>query len=169
MTVPAYWAQRYLPISSPGRLLSTYAFGALGLGLPLALGAKAAVPDQPIVVLCGDGGFLFNSQELATARQYHLNIVVVVFNDNRWAAVLADHRRLGGGQTEAFNLKNPDFAALARSYGWASVKVGVSELGPALRLAFQDNASRECSTLLEVIVTEPLPMPNEVSWAARQS
>jgi acetolactate synthase-1/2/3 large subunit len=164
MAIPGYWAQRYLRVCSTGRLLSTYAFGALGLGLPLAVGAKAARPKQPVILFSGDGGFLYNSQEMATARQSGLDVVVVVFNDGGYSAVRADYRRIGGLERGEFDLQNPDFVTLAKSYGWAAETVNVAELGPTLRRAHQSTTTPVGGILIEVKLAHPLPMPNDVVW-----
>src|SRR5205807_10272065 len=90
--------------------------GNLGYEYPVALGAKVARPEKPVVAVIGDGGFLFNAQELATAVQQKINVVAVVFNDNAYGNVARDLDEDWGGNFGAA-LHNPDFMKLADAYG----------------------------------------------------
>ena len=74
LTVAAYWCRRMLDIYEPRTNIYPWGFCTLGFGLPAAIGAKVARPDRPVVVLCGDGGFMFNCQELAAAVQFDVPI-----------------------------------------------------------------------------------------------
>lgn len=160
MNVPAYWAMRFFEIYHPRTLLSAYYFGTLGFSIPAALGAKMACPDKCVVAFCGDGGFLFNSQELATAVQYGISVVVLLFNDNAYTAVKAAQKQLYGRTHAAFNLQNPDFVGLAKSYGWQGERVSTSQVGDAVRRAI----GNKLPTVIEVDMPDPLPMPNDVRW-----
>ena len=82
LTVVAYWCHHVLDVFEPRTYFNSMGFGALGFGLPAAIGAKLAVPDRPVVVLAGDGGFQFTCQELGTAVQFGVPVVVIVFNDD---------------------------------------------------------------------------------------
>jgi acetolactate synthase-1/2/3 large subunit len=82
----------------------------------VALGAKVACPDQPVVATVGDGGFLYNAQEMATAAQYGINVVCVVFNDEAFGNVARDLDEDWGGQHGAA-LQNPDLMKLADAFG----------------------------------------------------
>ena len=83
----------------------------------MALGAKVAQPERAVVALSGDGGFLYNSQELATAVQYGINVVVIVFNDNAYGNVLRAQMEHFDGRVIGTQLHNPNFVQLAESYG----------------------------------------------------
>src|SRR5207245_1934924 len=78
MTMLGYASADYLPVFGPRTFVHASEICTIGCGLPLALGAKAGAPDKPVVALCGDGGFLLNTGELATAVQEHLPVVVVL-------------------------------------------------------------------------------------------
>ena len=116
MTQLGYYSRNYYPVHAPGAYLMA-AHGTLGHAFPVALGAKVARPDRPVVAVSGDGGFLYNSQELATAVQYGINVVVIVFNDNAYGNVLRAQLEEFDGHVVGTRLHNPDFVSLAKSYG----------------------------------------------------
>jgi acetolactate synthase-1/2/3 large subunit len=97
--------------------------GHAGSGFPTALGVKVAHPDRPVVAICGDGGFMFAVQELATAVQYGIDVVTLVFNNQAYGNVRRDQRDSFGGRVIASDLVNPDFVALARSFGVEAERV----------------------------------------------
>ena len=92
MTQLGYYSRAYFPVYEPRTFITSSYSGNLGYAYPTALGAKVAQPDKAVVALSGDGGFMYNSQEMATAVQYGINAVVVVFNDNAYGNVLRDQR-----------------------------------------------------------------------------
>src|SRR6185295_5463531 len=94
-----------------------------GSGFPTALGAKVAHPDTPVVAISGDGGFMFGVQELATAVQFKIGVVVLVFNNNAYGNVRRDQRERFDGRVVAADLVNPDFIKLAESFGVGAVRV----------------------------------------------
>jgi acetolactate synthase-1/2/3 large subunit len=162
MTVLGYWAQRFLRVRRPGGLISPYYFGTLGYGLPAALGAQVASPDATVIALCGDAGFVMNSQEMATARHLGLPVVAVVINDGGYAAVHADERRTKVGALSISKITNPGFGLLAEAYGWRHQRVSAD--GAEVTAAVQRAVSAGAPSLVEVTLTAPLPMPYEVSW-----
>jgi acetolactate synthase-1/2/3 large subunit len=89
----------------------------MGYGVPAAVAAKLAQPDRPVVSFNGDGDFLMNGQELATAAQYGLKIVFLVMNNGMYGTIRMHQERDYPGRVSGTELKNPDFAALARAYG----------------------------------------------------
>ena len=153
MTQVGYYSRRFYPVYQPGAYLTSSYFGTLGYAWPTALGAKVAQPDRAVVAVSGDGGFLFNSQELATAVQHRINAVVIVFNDNAYGNVLRDQHNRFNGRVFGSELQNPDFMKLADAYGAAGIRANTpEELGPALRRALD----MDSPVLLEVPVG---PMP----------
>ncbi|MEE8413575.1 MAG: thiamine pyrophosphate-dependent enzyme [Dehalococcoidales bacterium] len=156
-----YWLPALYPVLKPRTFLTSSYFGTLGYAFPTALGAKIGNPDKPVVAVCGDGGFLFASGELATAVQEGINVIVIVFVDNAYGACLSFQRRDYDNRAEGTRLKNPDFAALANSYGAKGVKLAHhSELKAALQAALNENTP----VLIEVPQPD-LPFPWEVSLA----
>jgi len=122
MTQITYWAGRYFPVYLPRTFFFPYGSTTLGSGLPAAIGAKVACPGRQVVALCGDGGFLFNCQELATLARQKLPVVVVVFNDNSYGVLKEFQQERFGRVTEA-DLLNPDFVKLAEAFGIKGVRV----------------------------------------------
>jgi acetolactate synthase-1/2/3 large subunit len=157
MTQMGYYSRAFFPVYAPRSYLTSSYSGNLGYAFPLALGAKVAQPDKPVVAISGDGGFLFNSQELATAVQYGINVVVVLFNDNAYGNVLRDQVNRFQGRAIGAELHNPDFVKLAEAYGARGVRAhGPEQLETVLREALNYNAP----TIVEVPV-RMMPTPFE--------
>lgn len=108
--------------------------GAMGYGLPAAIAAKAVYPKRTVVALAGDGCLMMSIAELATARQYHLPVVVLVLNNGLYGSIRMHQERHYPGRAIATGLVNPDFAALARSFGCHGETVRTTaEFWPALQ------------------------------------
>ena len=109
----------------PGRFLRFRRFnqqigptsGSMGFGVPAAVAIKRAFPDRPVVAFAGDGDFLMNGQEFATAVQYDLPIVVIVIDNGMYGTIRMHQEREYPGRVSATQLRNPDFAAYARAFG----------------------------------------------------
>jgi acetolactate synthase I/II/III large subunit len=124
------------PIYEPRTFITSGYQGTLGSGFPTALGAKVAHPDRPVVAITGDGGFMFGVQELATAIQFNIGVVVLVFNNNSYGNVRRDHF---DGRVVASDLVNPDFVKLAESFGVGAARVtSPGTFRPALEKALAD-------------------------------
>lgn len=102
-------------------------FGCLGFAFPAAIGAKIARPDRPVVALCGDGGFLFTGQELATAVHERVSVVTVVFNDQAYGTIKADQAHRFPGRPGGGDLTSPDFVRYAEAFGARGVRVDALE------------------------------------------
>ena len=127
------------PIYQPRTFITSGYQGTLGSGFPTALGAKVANPDRPVVAITGDGGFMFAVQELATAVQFNIGVVVLVFNNNAYGNVRRDQRERFDGRVVASDLVNPDFVKLAESFGVGAARVTSPEtFRPALEKALAD-------------------------------
>jgi thiamine pyrophosphate-dependent acetolactate synthase large subunit-like protein len=150
MTQPGYRGVLHYPTDTPRTFLFPRTLGALGFGLPAAIGAKIGLPDRQIVAMCGDGGFQFAMGELGTAVQYDLPLPIIVCNNNGYWSVQEAHKRMFNGRHTACDLVNPDFVALASAYripGRRVTDIG-GELPGVLAGAF--DASRP--TLIEIPV-----------------
>jgi acetolactate synthase-1/2/3 large subunit len=124
------------PVYEPRTFLTSGYQGTLGSGFPTALGAKVANPDRPVVAITGDGGFMFGVQELATAVQFNIGVVTLVFNNNAYGNVRRDQRQRFDGRVVASDLVNPDFVKLAESFGVAASRVtSPDHFRPALEKA----------------------------------
>lgn len=91
--------------------------GAMGYGVPAAIGAKLVHPDRPVIAFAGDGCFMMNGQELATAMQYGSNVIVIVVNNGMFGTIRMHQERNYPARVISTDLQNPDFVALAQSYG----------------------------------------------------
>jgi acetolactate synthase-1/2/3 large subunit len=135
MTILAYWAAAHFPVLASRTFLYPLGSGTLGYAWPAALGASLAAPDMPVLAVVGDGGFLYGIQELATARQYGLDTVVLVVDDGGYG-ILREYQRASFGETTAVDLAEPDFVALAEAFGVPAERTTPDELGKALERAF---------------------------------
>jgi acetolactate synthase-1/2/3 large subunit len=125
------------PVYEPRTFVTSGYQGTLGFGFPTALGAKVAFPQRPVVSVTGDGGFMFAAQELATAVQYGINLVTLVFNNESYGNVYRDQKQQFAGRLLGSELVNPNFVALAESFGVSASSVGSPQaLRPALERAF---------------------------------
>ena len=116
MTMLGYASAQYFPVYEPRTFIHPSEFCTIGCGLPLALGAKVAAPERPVVALCGDDGFLLNMGELATAVQEQISVVVVIFNDATLTAVKSEQQRRFSGRYFSTDVRPPDYVALAHAF-----------------------------------------------------
>jgi len=127
-----------LPVYEPRHFVTCGYQGTLGFGYPTALGVKVAQPDKAVVSIAGDGGFMFGVQELATAVQYGISVVSVVFDNGAFGNVMRDQEQRFDGRVIGSRLHNPDFVRLAESFGVAAWRAGSpDELGKLLRRAIE--------------------------------
>ena len=160
MTQLGYYGRPFYPARKPRTFIDSGYSGNLGFAYPTALGAKVAAPDVPVVCVSGDGGFGYQSPEMATAMKYGINVVLVVFNDNSFGNVARDLDAEFGGQYEA-DLHNPDYVRLAKAYGLESTQVKE----PAdLVVAIKDMIDRDAPALIEVPVGR---MPRQAGMTQR--
>ncbi|WP_368911705.1 5-guanidino-2-oxopentanoate decarboxylase [Taklimakanibacter deserti] len=121
-------------------------YGTMGYALPAAIGAKLANPDRPGVVLAGDGGLLFTIQELATAVELELPLAIVLWN-NDGLGEIKDFMQARGLPLISVKPRNPDFIALAKSFGCDALRAqSLVELQDSIEAAF----TKRCPTLIEV-------------------
>ena len=139
------------PVYEPRTYISCGFQGTLGFGFQTALGVKAAHPDRPVVSVTGDGGFMFGVQELATAAQYGLGLVTLLFNNNAFGNVLRDQRIGFGNRVIGAALENPDFMLLARAFGVEGHRVASPE---ALKPALAQALKADRPVLIEIVVAQ---------------
>jgi acetolactate synthase-1/2/3 large subunit len=133
----ASWLHRFYRYRGFPTLLGPTS-GAMGYGVPAAIAAKLLHPERIVVAAAGDGCFLMNGQELATAVQYGAAIIVLVFDNGMYGTIRMHQEREYPGRAIGTDLKNPDFAALARAYGAAAFSVRrTSEFAPAFEEALR--------------------------------
>ena len=158
VTQIGFAARLLFPVYAPRTFLSPGYQDNLGWGFATALGAAHARRDVPVVSIAGDGGFLFASNELATAVHHRIALTVVVFNDGAFGNVRRIQEEQYGNRVIASDLSNPDFVRYAQSFGAEAERArNPQELRGALRCAFK---RRDVPTLIEVPVG-PMPSPWE--------
>jgi len=145
-TKPAYAANHALPMHAPRSWLMPIGYGCLGVAMPMAIGAKLAAADRPVLALAGDGGVLFTLQELATARDLRLALPIVVY-DNSGYGEIRDAMDEAGIEHLGTDIATHDLPAIARGFGIGGVRVSDPvELEEAVRAALVADGP----TLIEV-------------------
>lgn len=129
----AYWSYFAYQARLPRTFITSSYFATLGYSFPVSLGAKVAAPERPVVAITGDGGFMYALPELATAVQYGIGVVVVVFVDNAFGASNNDQRTRYQGRVVGTEVHNPSFAEVARVFGARGVRVEPEHIDTALR------------------------------------
>jgi acetolactate synthase-1/2/3 large subunit len=129
------WVARLYQAYEPNTVIISNGFAAMGISLPGAIAAKLVHPDRKVVALCGDGGFLMNSQELETAKRIGANVTVVVWRDDGYGLIDWKQRN-EFGRPFGVEFGNPDFVAYAESFGIAGFRPSsAADLLPTLRRA----------------------------------
>ena len=154
-----WWHRYWRYAAMPSQLAPTA--GAMGYGLPAGVAAALRAPERQVMVVAGDGDFLMNGQELATAVAHRCRMLVIVVDNASYGTIRMHQERRYPGRVSGTTLANPDFAALARAYGaWATtvertedfaaavtqaqaqpgvallhLKVDVEQLGPAVTIS----------------------------------
>jgi acetolactate synthase-1/2/3 large subunit len=129
------WVHRYFRYKGFRTQLGSTA-GSMGYGLPAAVAAKLAAPQRTVVAVTGDGDFLMNGQELATAAQYGAPIIALVVNNGMYGTIRMHQEREYPGRVSGTELKNPDFAAYARAFGGHGERVeSTDQFAPAFERA----------------------------------
>ena len=163
------WFMQFWEAPEPQCMLNSWGFSAMGFGVSGILGAKLAAPHRPCIAVIGDGGFTMTPHVLATAVEYDIPCVWLVWNNYAWAAIRDIQIGMFGGReigTGFYAGKerapyNPDFAAMARSYGVEGIAVKHSDqLGDALRHAIA--LGKPC--LLDVHVDDKVKPPGTGTW-----
>jgi len=105
------------PVLEPRTYVTCGYQGTLGFGFPTALGVKVAHPEKAVVSVIGDGGFMFGVQDLATAAQFDIGLITIVFNNHYFGNVRRDQENRFGGRIMGAELQNPDFCTMAKTFG----------------------------------------------------
>jgi acetolactate synthase-1/2/3 large subunit len=157
LTQVAYVGRLAFPAYAPRTYIHSGYQGTLGHCYATALGAKVARPDLPVVSISGDGGFMYNVQELATAALHGIDVVAIVFADGAYGNVRRMQKNDYGNKLIGVDLRNPNFPKMADSYGIAGVRATSPE---ALRRELAAALKRRGPSLIEVPVGEmPDPWP----------
>jgi acetolactate synthase-1/2/3 large subunit len=146
----ALFPHRFLQFSAPGTQASPVC-GAMGYGLPAAIAAKLAFPERVVICYAGDGCFQMTMQELGTAAQSKLGVVILVFNNGMWGTIRQHQEREYPARVFGLSLTNPDFAALVRAYGGHGETVArTGDFMPAFERALAFAERESMPALIEV-------------------
>ena len=159
----ATWLHRFHRFTRYGTQLAPTS-GSMGYGVPAAVGAQRLHPHRTVVAFAGDGCFLMHGQEFATAVQYGLPIIVLVFDNSMYGTIRMHQEREYPGRVSGTALKNPDFAAYARAFGGHGERVETTEaFGPA----FQRAQASGLPAILHCIIDPEAITPNTTLGAIR--
>jgi acetolactate synthase I/II/III large subunit len=134
----AAWVHRYFRFRRFAQHVAP-ASGSMGYGVPAAVGTKRLFPERTVVCLAGDGDFLMNGQEFATAMQYDLPFITIIVDNGMYGTIRMHQEREYPGRISATQLHNPDFTAYARAFGGFGISVERTEDFPAAFKAAQDS------------------------------
>lgn len=152
------WAAHFYNTTKPRNFITSGGLGTMGYGFPAAIGAKVAKPENPVLAIVGDGGFLMVNQELATIKEYDIPVIIAILNNRKLGMVYQWQNLLFDGRLSETDMGNtPDFVKLAESYGIEGQRItepGESEI--AINKALKDNES----IVLDIVIkkNEFLPM-----------
>ena len=142
------WLLQFFNPKTPLSLIGSMGFGSMGFGVAGALGAKLGAPDQPVISVCGDGGFLMHANVLATAIEYKIPIIWIIWNNFAYASIQGLQKGFLYGRElatqfrdpDSGKLYNPDFAKIALAAGISGVTVDrAGDLGDAVKHAISAN------------------------------
>jgi acetolactate synthase-1/2/3 large subunit len=163
----ATWAHRFFRYGAMRTQLAPTS-GAMGYGVPAGIAAKIIDPSRTVVTFAGDGEFMMNGQELATAVQYGAGVVIIVFNNNMFGTIRMHQERTYPGRVSGTELHNPDFAALAQAYGaHGEVVDTTAQFGPALARALVHTRTHKLPALIELRYDGNLITPGATLEAIR--
>ena len=165
----ATWLHRFYRFHQYGTQAAPTS-GSMGYGLPAAVGAKRLHPERTVVSFAGDGCFLMNGQEFATAVQYDLPIIVLVIDNGMYGTIRMHQEREYPGRVSATALKNPDFAAYARAFGGHGETVRETvEFAPAFDRAMQSGKPAILHLLIDPEAITPAMTMSALRQASLQS
>ena len=125
------WFARNYRAHQPNTVLLDNALATMGAGLPSAMAAHMVHPDRKVLAVCGDGGFMMNSQELETAVREKMNIAVLILNDNSYGMIRWKQANMGFDDW-GLQYGNPDFVKYVESYGGIGHRVESAEMLPGI-------------------------------------
>ena len=165
----ASWAHRFYRYGGMRTQLAP-TNGAMGYGVPAGIAAKIIDPARTVVTFAGDGEYLMNGQELATAVQYKAGVIIIVFNNNMFGTIRMHQERDYPGRVSGTTLHNPDFAALAVAFGAHGEVVNTTaEFAPALARALEHTRSQSLPAVIELRYDGNLITPNATLETIRRT
>nr|WP_136250489.1 acetolactate synthase large subunit [Ningiella ruwaisensis] len=132
------WFARNYPAYYPNTLLLDNALATMGAGLPSAMAAKLVHPDKPVITVCGDGGFMMNSQEVETAVRLNLHIIIIILRDDAYGMIKWKQSNMGFNNY-GLDYNNPDFVKYVESYGGMGHRIkAANELSPLIKQCLKE-------------------------------
>ncbi len=159
------WPNKFFPFGPRARLLAPQS-GAMGYGLPAAIAAKVADPGRTVVCFAGDGDFQMNCQELATAAQAGAQPIVLIVNNGIYGTIRAHQERQYPGRVSGTDMVSPDFAQLARAYGFHGERVERTE---DFADAFARALASETGAILDLNVAAEAVTPRQTLTQMREA
>ncbi len=151
------WGNKLFEIYEPRQSIHASG-GGIGQGWQMALGVKLGQPDKQVVVLCGDGGFLVNCGEMATAAQEKIPVVALLFNDGGYGVIRNIQNKHYAGRNFGVELQAPDFQKLAEAFSLNGYRVrALEEFRPALEAAFA--SGQPCLIEIDMAAIGPFAVP----------
>ena len=165
----ASWAHRFYRYGGMRTQLAP-TNGAMGYGVPAGVAAKIIDPERTVITFAGDGEYMMNGQELATAVQYKAGVLIIVFNNSMFGTIRMHQERDYPGRVSGTTLHNPDFAALAQAYGAHGEVVNTTaEFGPALARALAHTREQSLPAIIELRYDGNLITPNATLETIRKT
>ena len=146
----ATWAHRYFRYGGFRTQLAPTS-GAMGYSVPSGIAAKLIAPDRTVITFAGDGEYLMNGQELATAVQYKAAVIMIIFNNSMYGTIRMHQEKTFPARVSGTALQNPDFAALARAFGAHGETIEhTADFAPALQRAIEHTQTQQLPALIEL-------------------
>ncbi len=165
MCIPGYWIGGFRRFAAPRRLAYPVGWGTLGFGFPASLGPALGQPD-PVLAICGDGGFLFACGELATAAQEQADLTVLLVDDGGYGMLRFDQRH-AGQETFGVDLVTPDFTQLAQAFGVRAIEV--DDVGEPLERALREELATPGPGMVILRAAMDPPPTTSPLWYRKQS
>ncbi len=147
------WAHRYFPTHHYGSLISARN-GSMGYSIPSAVAASLNFPEKCVVSIAGDGEFLMNGQEMATAAQYGATPFIVVMDNQEYGTIRTHQERSYPGRVSGTQMQNPDFADMAKAFGGFGIKVTENSQIPDAIQACYDAMDHGSFALIHLVVEQ---------------
>jgi acetolactate synthase-1/2/3 large subunit len=161
------WIARNFPTYIANGCIISNGLASMGIALPGAIAASLIDPGRQVVAMMGDGGFLFNSQELETAKRLGVGFTVVIFNDNDYG-MISWKQRLSRGQAVSTRITNPDFKAYAESFGIQAYRPeNLSELKEQLSTAITSKQLSVVEVRVDSQINQQLIQDLNVYWKGK--
>lgn len=153
----AVWPNKFYQFAGYSRLLAPQS-GAMGYGVPAAIAAKSAFPNRTVVCFAGDGDFQMTCQELSTAAQIGIFPIILILNNSSFGTIRVHQEKNYPGRVSCTDIVNPNFTALAESFGFLGLRVGTTD---EFYVAFESALNSERGAVLDLNVSSESLVPRQ--------